>query len=89
MGRAVLYITMAGKSMVSRVAGSTLKNIGMEELITYNFEDYKNKAYIWQITKIILRKIKNKIIENRFSSKFLILKDLQKILEDEYKTFKL
>ena len=24
-------ITMAGKSMVSRVAGSTLKNIGMEE----------------------------------------------------------
>ena len=37
-------ITMAGKSMVSRVAGSALKNIGMEELITYNLEEYKNKA---------------------------------------------
>ena len=36
MGRIATVVTMAGNSMVSRVAGSALKNIGMEELITYN-----------------------------------------------------
>ena len=29
--------------MVSRVAGSALKNIGMQELITYNYDEYKSK----------------------------------------------
>ena len=29
-------LTLAGKSMVSRVAGSLLSNVNMKELITYN-----------------------------------------------------
>ena len=67
------------KSMVSRVAGSALKNIGMEELITYNLEDYKSKALYLSNNKDYLNKLKNKIIENRFHQNYLILKILQKI----------
>ena len=78
-------ITMAGKSMVSRVAGSALKNIGMEELITYNLEDYKSKALYLSNNKDYLNKLKNKIIENRFSSKLFNTKEFTKNLEDEYK----
>ena len=78
-------ITMAGKSMVSRVAGSALKNIGMEELITYNLEDYKSKALYLSNNKDYLNKLKNKITENRFSSKLFDTKDFTKNLEDEYK----
>ena len=37
-------LTLAGKSMVSRVAGSLLSNVNMKELITYNYTDYKNMA---------------------------------------------
>ena len=80
----VPIVTMAGKSMVSRVAGSTLKNIGMEELITYNFEDYKNKALYLANNPNYLKKIKNKIIANRFSSKLFDIKSFTKNLEDEY-----
>ena len=78
-------ITMAGKSMVSRVAGSALKNIGMEELITYNLEDYKSKALYLSNNKDYLNKLKNKIIENRFSSKLFNTENFTKNLEDEYK----
>ena len=37
-------ITLSGESMVSRVIGSILKNIGMEKLITTNYKDYKTLA---------------------------------------------
>ncbi len=80
----VPIVTMAGKSMVSRVAGSTLKNIDMEELITYNFEDYKNKALYLANNPNYLKKVKKKIIANRFSSKLFDIKGFTKNLEDEY-----
>ena len=77
-------ITMAGKSMVSRVAGSTLKNIGMEELITYNYEDYKNKALYIANNKNYFKEIKNKIKENRQNSKLFDTEGFTKNLESEY-----
>ena len=56
----------------------------MEELITYNFEDYKNKALYLANNKNYLKELKIKLLKIGFLQNYLILKDLQKILEDEY-----
>ena len=77
-------VTMAGKSMVSRVAGSILKNIGMEELITYSFEEYKTKVLHLANNKKELEETKNKIIKNRFSSSLFDTEGFTRNLEDEY-----
>ena len=77
-------ITMAGKSMVSRVAGSILKNINMEELITNNYEDYKNKALFLSKNPDYLEKIRSKILENRFTTSLFDTKTFTKNLENEY-----
>lgn len=47
MGLPVL--TCSGRSFASRMAGALLTAAGLEELITYSFEDYVNKA-IWFAT---------------------------------------
>ena len=40
----VPVLTLMGESFASRVAGSILKNIGLENLIVKNFDDYTKKA---------------------------------------------
>ena len=70
--------------MVSRVAGSALKNIGMEELITYNYKDYKNKILELANNNNYLTKVRNKIISNRLSSKLFDTKGFAKNFENEY-----
>ena len=77
-------VTMAGNSMVSRVAGSALKNIGMQELITYNYQDYKSKILELANNKNYLREVRNKIISNRSSSKLFDTEGFTKNLETEY-----
>ena len=77
-------VTLAGKSMVSRVAGSILKNIGMEELITYSFEEYKTKVLNLANNKKELEATKNKIIKNRFSTSLFDTEGFTRNLEDEY-----
>ena len=37
-------LTLTGKTFASRMAGSLLHSLGLDELITYNFEDYEEKA---------------------------------------------
>ncbi len=77
-------VTLAGKSMVSRVAGSILKNIGMEELITYSLDEYKNKVLQLANNKKELLEIRNKIIKNRFSTSLFDTEGFTKNLESEY-----
>jgi predicted O-linked N-acetylglucosamine transferase (SPINDLY family) len=77
-------VTMAGNSMVSRVAGSALKNIGMQELITYNYQDYKSKILELANNKNYLKEVRNKIISNRSSSKLFDTEGFTKNLEAEY-----
>ena len=69
-------LTLSGESMVSRVAGSILKNIGMEQLITSNYKDYKALALELADNAKKLDKIKNEIKKNRFTSSYLILKNI-------------
>ena len=77
-------VTMAGKSMVSRVAGSALKNIGMEELITYNYEDYKSKILHLANNKNYLIEVKERIIANRTSCNLFNTERFTKNLESEF-----
>ena len=70
--------------MVSRVAGSILKNIGMEELITYSLEEYKNRVLYLANNKKELQETRNKIIRNRFSTSLFDTEAFTKNLEDEY-----
>ena len=42
--RKVPTLTLMGESFASRVAGSILNAIGLEELISTDIEDYLNKA---------------------------------------------
>ena len=70
--------------MVSRVAGSILKNIGMQELITYSLEEYKNKVLHLADNNKELQDIRNKIIKNRFTTKLFDTEGFTKSLENEY-----
>jgi predicted O-linked N-acetylglucosamine transferase (SPINDLY family) len=39
-------LTLSGKTFASRMAGSLLHSLGLDELITYNHDDYEEKA-VW------------------------------------------
>jgi protein O-GlcNAc transferase len=82
-------LTLAGKSMASRIAGSLLNSINMKELITYNYNDYKNIALKLSNDKIYYNKIKSKLQKNRHTSPLFNTKQYTKDLEEIYsKLFK-
>ena len=62
--------------MVSRVAGSILKNIGMEKLITTNYKDYKKLALELANNRKKLDQIKYEIKKIDFQLPYLILKNI-------------
>tara|TARA_B100000123_G_scaffold49492_1_gene33374 strand:+ start:1 stop:1398 length:1398 start_codon:yes stop_codon:yes gene_type:complete len=85
-------LTLAGKSMVSRVAGSLLNNINMKELITYSYNDYKNMALKLSNDKNYYNKVKSRLQKERLSSPLFNTKqyteDLESIYTKLYKDFK-
>ena len=85
-------LTLAGKSMVSRVAGSLLNNINMKELITYSYNDYKNMALKLSNDKNYYNKVKSRLQKERLASPLFNTKqyteDLESIYTKLYKDFK-
>ena len=85
-------LTLAGKSMVSRVAGSLLTNINMKELITYNYDDYKNMALKLSNDKKFYNDLRSKLQKERLTSTLFntkqYTKDLESIYSKLYKDFK-
>ena len=85
-------LTLAGKSMVSRVAGSLLTNINMKELITYNYDDYKNMALKLSNDKNYYNDLKSRLQKERLTSSLFntkqYTKDLESIYSKLYKDFK-
>ena len=85
-------LTLAGKSMASRVAGSLLTNINMKELITYNYDDYKNMALKLSNDKNYYNDIKSRLQKERLTSSLFntkqYTKDLESIYSKLYKDFK-
>lgn len=60
----VPIVTLSGKTFANNVCSSLLKNIGLDELITKNKIDYKNKAISLGKNPEQLRDIKKKLKEN-------------------------
>ena len=64
----VPILTLAGKSFVSRVAMSLLKNLGLSEMITYNINDYIDLAIEIGSDNDKFNSIKNKLKKLKTSS---------------------
>jgi predicted O-linked N-acetylglucosamine transferase (SPINDLY family) len=58
-------LTMSGESFASRVSGSLLNNLNLQELITYNERNYEETAIRLAENKSELVKIKNKLSLNK------------------------
>ena len=84
-------ITLCGNSFASRVAASLLKAIGLEKLITYNIEDYKNLAIELSKNKNKIEIIRKQLNENRIkkplfdTSKFT--RNIEKAYSSIYKRY--
>jgi len=81
----VPIISLFGESFQSRVSYSLLKNLRMDELITTNIEDYKNLAITLVNDPLKLKKIKNKLINNKKKSNIFNTKLYTINLEKAYK----
>jgi len=88
----VPLLTLCGESFQSRVASSLLKNLEMEELITYNYKNYEEQAIHIANSHSTLTRIKNKLssaLKNTsiFNSK-IYTKNLEKAYFEIYKNKK-
>jgi predicted O-linked N-acetylglucosamine transferase (SPINDLY family) len=61
-------LTCAGKSFVSRVAGSLLTAIGLPELITYSLEDYEARALQLATHPTELAALRERLEKNRLTA---------------------
>ena len=61
-------LTMSGDTFASRVAGSILKEIGCDELITNDFKEYFNKALYLANNEKDLMELKNRITKGKTNS---------------------
>jgi predicted O-linked N-acetylglucosamine transferase (SPINDLY family) len=77
-------LTMSGDTFASRVAGSILKEIGCDELITNDIEEYFKKALYLANNKKDLMELKNKITKGKTNSTLFKPKTFVKNLEDIY-----
>lgn len=79
-------ITLSGKTFASRVAGSILTELGCDELITENENDYFNKALFLSNNPDALKRIKEKIIKGKSESNLFKPEKFVLELEGIYKT---
>jgi protein O-GlcNAc transferase len=61
-------ITIAGETFVSRVAGSLLRAMGLPELITTSFAQYKSQALQLARNPTMLAEIRQRLAANRLTS---------------------
>jgi predicted O-linked N-acetylglucosamine transferase (SPINDLY family) len=81
----VPLISLVGESFQSRVSSSLLQNLGMNELITTNVEDYKNLIISLVNNPAKLKDIKIKLINNSETSNVFDTKLYAINLEKAYK----
>lgn len=80
----VPIITVLGKSFANNVCASLLKSLDMEELISQNFDEYKNKAIDLGKNPSKLLNIKKKIRKNVIHSPLFNSKSYTKNLEKAF-----
>ena len=77
-------LTLAGKSFAARVSASLLKAVGLEELITYNKENYEKLAITIGNSKGYTTQLKEKLAKNKVSSSLFDSKQFTLNLEEVY-----
>ena len=77
-------VTLIGKSFASRVAGSLLNAINLEELITTTKKEYEKLIMELANNSYRLKKIKNKLHKNRFTKPLFDTKLYTKNIELAY-----
>jgi predicted O-linked N-acetylglucosamine transferase (SPINDLY family) len=77
-------LTLAGESFQSRVSFSLLKNLEMDELITYSIEEYEKKAVDIGSNKLLLEQIKNKLIQSVKKTSIFNMTNYVKNIEKGY-----
>ena len=82
----VPVLTLMGESFASRVAGSILKNIGLENLIVKNFDDYTKKAIQLSFdknkTESLKKYLKNENNTKKLFNSKMYTRHLEKIYQD-------
>ena len=78
-------VTLCGRSYTSRMSSSLLNALGLTELITYNFDDYKQLALKLAKDKDYLNYIKNKLKVAIKNSSLFNSKLFAKELDDLYR----
>ena len=63
----VPVLTLSGKTIASRVAGSINKHIGLSEMICKTYDEYEKKAIFLASNQELLIEVKNKIRRNKKS----------------------
>ena len=84
-------ITLAGKSMASRVSSSLLKTIGLDDLVSSNIEEYKKKINFYIKNKKELKKLRKKIEQKKFEKLFnseTFIKNLELAYTNAWAKFK-
>lgn len=77
-------LTLAGESFQSRVSFSLLKNLEMDELVTYSIEEYEKKAIDIGSNKLLLKQIKNKLGQSIKKTSIFNMTNYVKNLEKGY-----
>ena len=77
-------LTLAGESFQSRVSFSLLKNLEMDELITYSIEEYEKKAIDIGSNKLLLKQIKDKLGQSIKKTSIFNMTNYVKNLEKGY-----
>lgn len=78
-------LTLAGKSFAARVSASLLNAIGLDELITYSKDDYKNLAIKIGNSKNYAEELKEKLIKNKRTTSLFNSQEFTENLEDVYR----
>ncbi|MAA52431.1 MAG: hypothetical protein CMJ41_05300 [Phycisphaerae bacterium] len=84
-------ITLAGKSMSSRVSSSLLNTIGLDDLVSSNIEEYKKKINFYIKNKKELKKLRKKIEQKKFEKLFnseTFIKNLELAYTNAWAKFK-
>ncbi len=80
----VPVLTLVGNTFASRVAGSLLNALNLTQLITYQPQDYENKALFYYQHPEELIKIKEKIAAEKMHSPLFNTKIFAKHLEENF-----
>ena len=82
----VPVVTLLGKHFASRVSSSLLMSIGLEDLITYDIQEYEEKIIELSTNEIYFKEIKEKLSNNEYSTKFYDVKKFTHELESSLKS---